>query len=264
MTRISSKIPHKTGKGPSAPIIGILCNLRSLPDKDGLLTQTTPDSCVEAVRAAGGVPLLVPVSENQDDWAAYLDLFDGILLTGGRSNVHPSHYHGTERPCPPYDLARDKTAFTFIHHALKQNRPLLAICRGAQEVNVAMGGTLYTRVHEIEGRLMHRSDHNAPVKEQFAPAHKVHFSDDGWFQAWGGAKEIIVNSLHSQGVRDLAADLVVEAWAEDGQIEAFRSRNHDFIVAVQWHPEWEMSKDVFSTKLFQRFIKTTQNLCHKT
>ncbi len=184
-----------------------------------------------------------------------LTYFDGILLTGSTSNVEPHHYSGPpSEPGTLHDPHRDATTLPLITRAVRAGMPLLAICRGFQEMNVAFGGTLWQRIHEVDGYRDHREDPQASVDEQYGPAHEVELTPGGYLEQLAGTNRITVNSLHSQGVQTLGQDLEVEARSHDGVIEAFRVRNApSFAVAVQWHPEWKFETNAFSRALFAAF-----------
>jgi putative glutamine amidotransferase len=132
--------------------------------------------------------------------------------------------------------------------------PVLAICRGFQEMNVAYGGTLHQRLHELDGYIDHREDESAPLEEQYGPAHEVLLEPGGWLRTIAGQDRLQVNSLHWQGISTLGEGLRVEARAPDGVIEAFRAAgSEDFALGLQWHPEWQFELNPFSGALFAAF-----------
>jgi len=203
-------------------------------------------------RAAQGLPLLIPVLPEPLEVDEVLANLDGVLFPGSPSNVEPHHYEeGPSEPGTLHDPERDATTLPLIRAAIEQGVPLLGICRGFQEINVALGGKLWQRVHEQPGLLDHREDKDAPLDQQYGPAHEV-LLEDGPMIAWaGGATRIRVNSLHAQGVKTLAPSLRVEARAPDGLIEAFcLPEAKAFARAVQWHPEWRVMANEFSVALF--------------
>ena len=211
---------------------------------------------VEAVAAAAQcVPLILPALGAQTDLEAVLRAADGVMLTGSASNVHASHYGQEVRdPTLPQDHARDATTLPLVRAALARGMPLLAVCRGFQEVNVALGGTLHQSLHDIEGMMEHREDHAAPLEQQYAPAHAVTLSTGGRLaQVLDGAASIRVNSLHGQGIAQLAPGLQAEARAGDGLVEAFSVTGAAFALGVQWHPEWRSADNPDSTRLFAAF-----------
>jgi putative glutamine amidotransferase len=216
---------------------------------------------IEAVAlGAGAVPVLVPALGPELDLAALLEACDGLLLTGSASNVEPHHYGGpASLPGTLHDPNRDATTLPLIPRAVAAGLPVLAICRGFQEMNVAYGGSLHQRLHEVPGHLDHRDDETLPLEAQYAPAHEVLLEPGGQLREIAGADRLQVNSLHSQGVRELGSDLCVEARAPDGVIEAFRvADSPSFALALQWHPEWQFAKNPFSRALFAAFGAASQ------
>lgn len=212
---------------------------------------------VDAVLAgAGCMPLVLPAMGSRIDWEAVLAAADGVMLTGSPSNVHPAHF-GQEvlNPALPLDIARDATTLPLIRAVVQRGIPLLAICRGAQEINVALGGSLHQAVHAVPGMMDHRDDASAPRDVQYAPAHRVTIEPGGRMaQILGNAAGIMVNSLHGQGIDRLAAGLRVEARADDGLVEAYSVEcAAGFTLAVQWHPEWRVTENPDSMKLFAAF-----------
>ena len=209
---------------------------------------------IDAVRLAGCQPLVVP-SASLDELDALLDLADGLLLTGSPSNVHPSHFdEGVHDPSLPLDVARDAWTLPLIPKALARGVPLLAICRGSQETNVALGGSLHQAVQEVPGLQDHRSDDTAPVEVQYGPAHPVKVAPGGVLARVLDRAEFDVNSLHGQAVNRLAQGLRVEARAPDGVIEAFSSpAAPGFNLCVQWHPEWLAASNPVSMQILHAF-----------
>ncbi|MCC5047908.1 gamma-glutamyl-gamma-aminobutyrate hydrolase family protein [Xanthomonas campestris] len=206
------------------------------------------------VEAAGAQPVLLPSLQPPLDAGAWLQRLDGLLLTGAVSNVEPHHY--SDEPSwegNPHDPARDATSLALIPQALARGLPVLAICRGLQEVNVALGGRLHQRVHEVPGLADHREDRSAPLDIQYGPAHPVQLQPGGWLAGLSDTAQVQVNSLHGQGIATLAAGLLVEATAPDGLIEAFRGPGPGFLLAVQWHPEWRVTQHPFYRAIFQAF-----------
>lgn len=201
-------------------------------------------------------PLILPAIGQGMDVEQVLDLLDGVMLTGSPSMVEPARY-GQQ---PAYedmhlDTERDATTFPLIEAALKRGMPLFGICRGFQELNVALGGTLLQVVQETPGRMDHREPKDQPIEVQYGPAHPVRLTAGGELQRiLLGVDEIKVNSIHSQGIDKMAPGLVCEAAAPDGQIEAVRVRDAAcFAMAVQWHPEWKVMDNPDSVKLFTAF-----------
>src|SRR5450755_4371697 len=235
------------------PLIGIPAD-RRLTGKHPF--HMVGEKYIEAVSAgADAMPALVPALGAATDWPRLLETFDGLLLTGSESNVEPYHYGGpASAPGTLHDSNRDATTLPLIPRAIAAGVPVLAICRGFQEMNVAYGGTLWQKVHEVEGYLDHRDDESLPLDDQYATAHEVRLEPGGLLGKIFGVKTLRVNSLHSQGVRRLGEALAVEARAPDGLIEAFRVADADaFAVGVQWHPEWKFQDDTYSRALFAAF-----------
>ncbi|MRW86126.1 gamma-glutamyl-gamma-aminobutyrate hydrolase family protein [Pseudoduganella sp. FT26W] len=201
-------------------------------------------------------PLIVPALGAATDFEALLAVADGVMLTGSHSNVHASLYGEEVRdPSLPQDAARDATTLPLIRAVIKRGIPLLAICRGFQEVNVALGGSLHQAVHAVPGMADHREHKEDSLDQQYAPSHRVLLDPGGRMaQMLGGAAEIQVNSLHGQGINQLAPGLAIEARADDGLVEAYRVADaKGFTLAVQWHPEWRFSENPDAVKLFRAF-----------
>jgi putative glutamine amidotransferase len=211
---------------------------------------------IEAIAyGAKAMPVLVPALGDDMDLSSLLEACDGLLLTGSASNVEPHHYGGpASEPGTLHDPNRDATTLPLIPRAVAAGLPVLAICRGFQEMNVAYGGTLHQRLHEVPGYLDHRDDESQPLDAQYAPAHEVLLEPGGQLQKIAGHERLHVNSLHWQGVQKLGPQLAVEARAPDGVIEAFRVTNAaNFALGLQWHPEWRFAQDEFSCALFAAF-----------
>jgi putative glutamine amidotransferase len=207
------------------------------------------------VEAAGALPLIVPALGERIDLDELLRVVDGIVFTGSPSNVEPHRYEGPASAAGTlHDAARDATTLPLIPYAVRQGVPVLGICRGFQEMNVAFGGTLHQKLHEVQGYLDHRDDERQPLEVQYGPAHDVILEPGGLLRSFSDTDRIRVNSLHSQGVERLGANLTVEARAPDGVVEAFRVQDAPrFALAVQWHPEWQVMSNTFSKALFAAF-----------
>ncbi|HEX5394024.1 MAG TPA: gamma-glutamyl-gamma-aminobutyrate hydrolase family protein [Rhodocyclaceae bacterium] len=248
----SKKTFKPTASAKKAPIILLPACNRAMPD--GGEYHTIAQKYVRAARLAGGLPLVVPFAtpEEIDD---LLDLADGILLTGSPSNVHPSHFNqDVLDPTLPLDDMRDSWTLPLVPRALARGIPLLAICRGLQETNVALGGSLHQAVHELAGNQDHRADSTKPLDDQYGFAHSIRLSPGGRLAALLDAETIEVNSLHGQAVAKLGPGLQVEAQADDGVIEAFSMRSAPaFNLCVQWHPEWQAESNPVSMKILGAF-----------
>ena len=207
------------------------------------------------VHGASAVPLVIPALGDGLDSGALLDRLDGLMLTGATSNVGPDHYGGARfREGTERDPARDATVLPLVRAALARGLPFLGVCRGIQELNVALGGTLHPYLWEVPGRFDHRSDATRPMAERYALAHPVDLAPGGALARLFDTGRIEVNSLHGQGLDRLASGLAVEAQAEDGTVEAVRVERHPgFALAVQWHPEWRVSDIFHHRRLFAAF-----------
>ncbi|HTW70077.1 MAG TPA: gamma-glutamyl-gamma-aminobutyrate hydrolase family protein [Acetobacteraceae bacterium] len=217
----------------------------------GHLRHDTPARYAAAVLGgAGAVPIMIPPLGEPE--LAVLDRLDGLLVPGSPSNVHPDHYAGGDSHTPDlHDLERDATTLRLIPEAVRRGIPLLAICRGIQELNVALGGSLYQTVHEVAGRFDHRGKGD-DMEARYAPKHLVTLS--GGLARIIGSSKIMVNSLHRQAVDQVAPGLVVEAVAPDGTIEAVRAPDAPgWVLGVQWHPEWGYADDSASLAIFRAF-----------
>jgi putative glutamine amidotransferase len=208
------------------------------------------------VQASAALPLLIPVLPEPLDPDEILATVDGILFTGSPSNVEPRHYGGEpSAPGTLHDPERDATTLPLIRAAIGARVPVLGVCRGLQEINVAFGGTLWQGLGPANGHLVHAEDKAQPLAVQYSPAHELLLERGSALRDWaGGADRVRVNSLHAQGIRDLAPGLAVEARAPDGLVEAFRVIDAAaFALAVQWHPEWQVMSNDFSCALFAAF-----------
>ena len=209
---------------------------------------------VDAVRLAGALPLIAPPFA-EDELPALLDAVHGVLLTGSPSNVHPSHFgEAVHDESLPLDPERDAWTLPLIRLALARGLPLLAICRGTQETNVALGGTLHQAVQEQAGLNDHRADDSQPAAVQYGPAHPVDVVPGGLLASITGRASFEVNSVHGQGVKQLAAGLRVEAVAPDGLVEAFSVPDAPgFNLCLQWHPEWQAADNPVSVQILRAF-----------
>jgi len=217
------------------------------------------------VQAADCLPLLIPVLETPLDIDEILASVDGIFFPGSPSNVEPQRYSGAPSvPGTVHDAHRDATSLPLIPRAVASGVPVFGVCRGFQEMNVALGGTLHQRVQEVAGLNDHREDKEQPLEVQYAPAHEVQLEPGSLLARLAGATRVEVNSLHAQGIDRLAPDLIVEARAPDGLIEAFRAKSaRSFALAVQWHPEWQVMSNPFSRALFAEFGRAARAKDHQ-
>lgn len=216
------------------------------------------------VEAAAATAVVVPALGADQPSTDLVAAFDGLLFTGSISNIEPHRYRGapSERGVL-HDPARDATTLPLIRAAIDAGVPVLAICRGFQEMNVAYGGTLYQCVHEVDGRDDHRENTADPLELQYGPAHCIEFVEDGLLHRLiGNRTPVFVNSLHTQGIDTLAPGLVAEAFAQDGLIEAIRPADaRVFALGVQWHPEWKPADDPLSSAIFRAFGAACRERC---
>ncbi|HTV68397.1 MAG TPA: gamma-glutamyl-gamma-aminobutyrate hydrolase family protein [Rhizobiaceae bacterium] len=235
------------------PLIAVATDVREFANN---IWHAAPQQYLEAaVSAAGVLPLLVPSFGDRLDLDRLLATVDGVMVTGSKSNVHPSLYgeKATEAN-GPYDPARDATTLPMIRMAIERGVPLLAICRGIQELNVALGGTLATEIQERPGSLDHRAPESDDQDERFAIRQPVTIKPGSCLAGVFGAGDIMVNSVHRQAVDRLGPRLQVEAVATDGTVEAVSVKDaRAFAVGVQWHPEYWAKSDDNSAKIFHAF-----------
>jgi putative glutamine amidotransferase len=222
----------------------------------GMINHAASDTYVRAVDlVVGGVPVLLPANGSHADVETLLDRLDGVLLTGSRSNVAASFYGGPPQAPEdaPEDPERDQVTLPLIRGAIRRRIPVLAICRGLQEVNVALGGTLHQRLQDLPDRI----DHSTPMQPhgpvRTGKAHKVFISHGGALHRLLGTEQLAVNSLHNQGIARLARGLRVEARAIDGTIEAVSGRGPGYLLGIQWHPEYDFEIDACSRQIFEDF-----------
>lgn len=245
---------RRAGPADDPPVIGVSACLKQ---GENAPFHSVLDRYVEAVQVgAGALPVILPALGTIGALDALLARLDGVLLTGSPSNVCPSHYGGpAPRPGNLSDPRRDATTLPLIRRAIERGVPLLAICRGIQELNVALGGSLHQHLHEVPGRADHRSDKSRPWAERYAPRQEVRVQPGGVLdRLLDGADVLLVNSLHAQGIDRLARGLRVEAVAPDGTIEAVSVVGAaTFALGVQWHPEWNVARDPISRRLFAAF-----------
>jgi len=244
---------------PRPPIVGFPCDYRMVGKHP---FHMVGEKYILAVRdGAGAVPLLIPVLDPPISTHDILANVHGLLFTGALSNVSPKRYGGANpREGVLQDENRDATTIPLLEAAIEKGMPVLGLCRGFQEMNVALGGTLHQHVHEVPGRNDHREDATAPLETQYGPAHVVTVEPGGLLARITPAKSFEVNSLHSQGVDRLAPGLYADAAAPDGQIEAVSMPGaKGFVLGVQWHPEWRWSENPVSRAIFQAFGNAVRN-----
>lgn len=234
------------------PLIGIAAGFRAY---DNFLVHAVGDRNVAAlIEAADATPLIVPAIGERLNIAETLAGLDGVLLTGGPSNIEPHLYGGAPRNGDLREPMRDATTLPLTRAAVDDGVPIFAMCRGMQELNVALGGTLHQFLHELPGRLDHRRDRTKPFESQVAPIHHITITPGGILEKVTGATEATVNSLHAQGVDRPAPGTTVEAVADDSTIEGISVDGaRSFALGVQWHAEFAATSDPISIALFAAF-----------
>jgi putative glutamine amidotransferase len=242
------------------PLIGISCCTKQF-GIFGMPNHAASDTYVRATdEVIGGVPVLLPANGPTADIETLLDRLDGIILTGSRSNVQPELYDGPPHAeGTPEDPNRDGITLPLIRAAVARGVPLLAICRGFQELNVALGGSLHQRLQDLPDRMDHSTPMQPSARIRQGKAHAIRVTQGGWLHRLAGATEIAVNSLHNQGINQLAPGLVVEGVAPDGLVEAVRVAASEagpaigYAVGIQWHPEYDWRTDALSRAIFEQF-----------
>ncbi|SLN19034.1 gamma-glutamyl-gamma-aminobutyrate hydrolase family protein [Ruegeria meonggei] len=238
----------------SRPVVGIIGNSYLMNDQYPTHAGGTMNSDAVA-NVSGCLPLLIPADPRYVSVDELLKVCDGFLLTGGRPNVHPEEYgecatdaHGE------FDRARDAITLPLVRACVERGQPFFGICRGFQEVNVAMGGTLYPEIRDLPGRMNHRMPPDGTLEEKFALRHVVQLTEGGLFHRLMGATEVMTNTLHGQGIKSIGQRVVIDGHAPDGTPEAIYVKDAPgFTLSVQWHPEWDAVNDPVSRPLFEAF-----------
>ncbi|UOA14335.1 MULTISPECIES: gamma-glutamyl-gamma-aminobutyrate hydrolase family protein [Sulfitobacter] len=236
------------------PVVGIIGNSYLLNDQYPVHAggQMNTEAIAEV---SGCLPLIVPSDPRFVSVEELLEVCDGFLLTGGRPNVHPEEYGEPETEAHgAFDRARDAVALALIRACVARGQPFLGLCRGFQEVNVAMGGSLYPEIRDLPGRMNHRMPPDGTIEEKFELRHDVRFTEGGVFHRVMGASKVLTNTLHGQGIKAPGPRVVVDGHADDGTPEAIYIKDAPgFTLAVQWHPEWNAANDPVSRPLFEHF-----------
>ncbi len=238
----------------SRPVIGIIGNSYLINDE--YPAHAAGQMNTHAVsQVAGAVPMIVPSDPGVVAVDELMAVCDGFLFTGGRPNVHPEEYGEEETDAHgAFDRDRDRIALPLIRACVARGQPIFGICRGFQEVNVAMGGTLYPEIRDLPGRDNHRMPPEGTLAEKFELRHAVTFSEGGVFHRLMGAREVMTNTLHGQGIKTPGARIVIDGHAPDGTPEAiYIADAPGFTLSVQWHPEWNAADDPVSRPLFEAF-----------
>jgi putative glutamine amidotransferase len=242
------------------PVVGVIGTAYRVEDR--FATQLVGERNLRAVaEVAGALPLMFAGTPDITDIGALLDAVDGVVLTGARANVHPTHFRAeADARHEPYDLHRDDLALALSEVCVARGIPLFGICRGLQEMNVAFGGSLHPEIRELPGRMNHRmprletGEIHPDPNVVFADRHEVSLVPGGTFARLLGCETIRVNSLHGQGILEPGKRVVVEGVAEDGTIEAIRIADAPgFALGVQWHAEYDPQRNPINRALFQAF-----------
>ncbi|MFG6530657.1 MULTISPECIES: gamma-glutamyl-gamma-aminobutyrate hydrolase family protein [unclassified Sulfitobacter] len=236
------------------PVVGIIGNSYLLNDQYPVHAggQMNTEAIAEV---SGCLPLIVPSDPRFVSVEELLEVCDGFLLTGGRPNVHPEEYGEPETEAHgAFDRARDAVALALVRACVARGQPFLGLCRGFQEVNVAMGGSLYPEIRDLPGRMNHRMPPDGTIEEKFELRHDVSFTEGGVFHRVMGATKVLTNTLHGQGIKEPGPRVVIDGHADDGTPEAIYIKDAPgFTLAVQWHPEWNAANDPVSRPLFEHF-----------
>lgn len=238
----------------SRPVVGIISNSHLINETYEVHAGGTMNSRAIA-DVSDCLPILIPSDPSLVSVAELMDLCDGFLLTGGRPNVHAAEYgeehteaHGD------HDRGRDAITLPLVRECVARGLPVFGVCRGFQEVNVALGGTLYPEIRDLPGRMNHRMPPDGTLEEKFALRHTVKVTEGGPFHRLFGATEVLTNTLHGQGIKEPGKRIVIDGYAPDGTPEAIYVEGAPgFTLSVQWHPEWNAANDPVSRPLFQEF-----------
>ncbi len=242
------------------PIIGVIGNSYLINDEYPV--QAAGIMNLEAIaEVCKATPMIVPASPSVVDVPALLQICDGFVLTGGRPNVHPSEYGHEETPAHgAFDRDRDQITLPLVRACVERGQPVFGICRGFQEVAVAMGSTLHPEIRDLPGRDNHRMPPDGTIEEKFAMRHVVTVTDGGPFHEVFGATEVMTNSLHGQGIETAGERIVIDGYAPDGTPEAIYVKDAPgFTLSVQWHPEYQADQDPVSRALFSAFGQAAHN-----
>ena len=236
------------------PVIGIIGNHHLINDQYATHAGGTMTSQAVA-EVSGGLPLVIPADPRFVCIKELMEVCDGFLFTGGRPNVHPEEYGEQETAAHgAFDRARDAVALPLIRACVARGQPILGVCRGFQELNVAMGGSLYPEIRDLPGRMNHRMPPDGTLEEKFALRHPVRFTENGPFHKLFGATEVMTNTLHGQGIKQAGKQIVIDGYAPDDTPEAiYVAGAPGFTMSVQWHPEYRAAQDPVSRPLFAAF-----------
>ena len=236
------------------PIVGIIGNSYLINDEYPAHAAGKMNADAVA-QVSGCLPLIIPSDPSVVDVSGLMNACDGFLFTGGRPNVHPEEYGEPETEAHgSFDRERDAIALPLIKACVERGQPVFGICRGFQEVAVAMGSTLHPEIRDLEGRDNHRMPPDGTLEEKFELRHSVRFTQDGVFHQLMGANEAMTNTLHGQGIKTAGPRVMIDGHAPDGTPEAIYIKDAaGFTLSVQWHPEWNAGLDPVSKPLFAAF-----------
>ena len=242
------------------PVVGIIGNAH-LVEREYPVHMGGRMNCSAIKDVSGAMPLIVPADPDLVSVADLMSVCDGFVFPGGRANVHPEEYG--EEPTKAhgfFDRARDRITLPLIRECVVAGQPVLAICRGFQELNTAMGGSLHPEIRELPGRMNHRMPPDGTLDEKFELRHEVTLSEGGVFHRLFGATKVLTNTLHGQGIKEVGERIVIDGCADDGTEEAIYVEGAPgFALGVQWHPEYKAAEDPVSRALFEAFGEAVRN-----
>jgi len=244
---------------PRPPLVGVPADVS---DKDGLHFHSAGDKYIRALMdCSGALPVIIPAVDGDLNLDQLLDRLDGVLITGATSNIHPPRFGA--KPTSdhePYDPLRDGLTLPLIRAVLDRGMPLFCICRGFQELNVVFGGTLDAEVQSKSGNLDHRGGDGNEIEVRYGPAHPIAIEPASILHSILKKSGTMVNTVHRQAIAKLGSGLKVMARAPDGVIEAVTvaADTDNFVLAVQWHPEYRAKDNPDSVRLFQAFGEAMQ------
>jgi putative glutamine amidotransferase len=242
-------------KKPSRPVVGVPASVTEVGDNKIVVHQTGKRYVDVVAKHAGVTPIALPSLGDDNDVEGLVHSLDGLYLTGGRANIEPHHYEGPPFPDDEIrDPHRDALVLPLIRACVEEGVPVFGSCRGIQEINVALGGSLHYRIHEVDGYNDHRMPREGTMEEKFAERHDIHLTEGGLFAKLIGKTTIRVNSLHGQGIDRLGKGLFVEAVAPDGVIEGISLPGAKALtIGAQWHVEWNTDGHLLSNALHKAF-----------
>ncbi len=232
------------------PIIGLFSKIDNEENKSVLLPENA-----KAIEVAGGLPILLPLVEEEGTLDRFIELCDGFFFTGG-FDVSPERYGEKVKPiCGEIEPKRDELEFKAIDKAIKTGKPILGVCRGMQLINVYLGGTLY---QDIPSEVPSNINHRQPKEDKYVITHDILIKDDTWLKELLEKDRIAGNTFHHQAIKELGKNLVLTATAKDGIVEGYHHCSHPYLVGYQWHPERLVTLDENNLKIFKSFISACE------